>query len=78
MPFKVFENLFFLLSIVFKVFVIHGGSRDVIFIVSWGMKFDMIFRKILVKVLVCQVVITLKPFTNVDQMQTCNEHIIHT
>ena len=54
MPLKFLKSLFFLLSMVFNAFVIHGGSRDVILLVSWGMKFDKMFRKILVKVLVCQ------------------------
>ena len=52
---KFLKSLFFLLRIVFKGFVIQGGSRGTILLISFGMKFDIIFKKVLlVNVLTCQ------------------------
>ena len=53
MPFVIFEVCVFFLKHSFNWFVIHGGSRGVTVMVSFGIKFDIIFRKISV-VLTCQ------------------------
>ena len=42
----------------FNGFVIQGGSRGIILIISFGMKFAIIFKKRLVNVLTCQLGIT--------------------
>ena len=47
---KPLKSQFFLLSIVFKGFLIRGGSRGTILFISFGMKFDIIFKNILVSV----------------------------
>ena len=39
---------------IFKGFVIQGGSRRTILLISFGMKFDITFRKVLVNGRTCQ------------------------
>ena len=46
--------LFFLFSKVFSGFVIQGGSWGTNLLVSFGMEFDIMFKKISVNVLTCQ------------------------
>ena len=48
------KSLVILLSIVFKGFVIQSGSRGTILLISFIMKFDIIFKKVIVNVLTYQ------------------------
>ena len=50
----VFKKPIFLIKQSFNGLVIHGGSRGTNLLVSLGIKFDMMFKNILVKVLTCQ------------------------
>ena len=53
------KSIFFLLSIVFNGLVIQGGSRGTNLLISFGMKFDIMFKKVSVNVLTCQLGLVL-------------------
>ena len=46
---ELLKSLLFLLSIVYNGLVIQGGSRGTNLLVSFGMKFDIMFKKVSVK-----------------------------